>query len=292
VILRRLLSRRALRSVLGPLVLAPLALAAVPGTALAATKLSTNWAGYVVSPRHARAFTSVSGTWTVPATTCTSGQSGYSAVWVGLGGYRQSSKRLEQVGSESDCDSRGRPVYAAWWEIVPAAPVSIQIGVHPGDTVSASATVAGHAVTLRLRDLTSGKRFSTTRRVSATDASTADWIVEAPSVCQSSGSCSTLALADFGTAAFASATATTAAGTAAAGDPGWNLTAVELVQEGAASAAAGRGARHAPARSVTTAVPSALAPGTGAFTVTRSQQGAEAAAPPAPTLPGFGGEGS
>lgn len=283
--------RLRLAHLLGAPALASLGLAALPGSALAA-KVSTNWAGYVAAARAARAFTSVSGTWTVPATTCTSAQPGYSAVWVGLGGYRRSSKRLEQVGSESDCDSRGRAVYAAWWEIVPAAPVSIRVAVHPGDTVSASATLADHAVTLRLRDLTTGKRFSTTRRVSATDASTAEWIVEAPSVCQSSDSCTTLPLADFGTAAFASATATAAGRTASAGDTRWDLTAVELVQEGAALAAAGRGAQRAPSRTVVSAVPSAATASTGAFTVARSEQGAQGAAPPAPTLPGFGGESS
>ncbi len=194
--------------------------------------------------------------------------------------------------TESDCDIKGHAVYAAWWEIVPAAPVGIHLTVHPGDTVSASATVAGRSVTLRLRDLTSGKRFSLTRRVSATDASTAEWIVEAPSVCRSSGSCTTLALADFGTAAFGSATATAAGVTAGAGDPGWRLTAVELVQEGVAFAAVGRGAGRAPTRSVVSAVPSAVAAPTGAFAVTRSEQTAESTAPAAPTLPGFGGEGT
>jgi hypothetical protein len=285
-----MLHRPLRRKLLGALALAPLALVALPGAALAAT-VSTNWAGYVASARQG-AFTSVSGTWTVPAATCTSGQTGYSAVWVGLGGYRQSSKKLEQVGSESDCDGKGNAVYSAWWEIVPAAPVAVKIAVHPGDSVSASATVAGRDVTLRLRDLTTGKRFSVSRRVSSTDASTAEWIVEAPSVCQSSGSCTTLSLADFGTAAFGSATATSAAGTAAAGASAWRLEAIELVQEGLALAAAGRGSQRAPARTVVSAVPSAVTASTGAFSVTRAEQTAEAAAPSAPTLPGFGGEGT
>lgn len=288
--LPRLAHPRPAKALLGVLAVALLVLAAGPGAALGAM-VSTNWAGYVAAPRQARAFTSVAGTWTVPATTCTSGQAGYSAVWVGLGGYHRNSKRLEQVGSESDCDGRGNSVYAAWWEIVPAAPVAIHIAVHPGDTVSASATVVRRAVTLRLRDLTSGKRFSITRRVSAADASTADWIVEAPSVCRSDGSCSTLALADFGTAAFGSATATAAGHTAAAGDPGWRLSAVALVQEGVALAAAGRGAQRTPTRTIVSATPSAVAAVTGAFAVARSEQSTEVTAPAAPTLPGFGGEG-
>jgi hypothetical protein len=65
---------------------------------------------------------------------------------------------------------------------------------------------------------------------------------------------------------------------------------VELVQEGVALAAAGRGART-PTRTVVTAVPSALTASTGAFAVTRSEQSAEATPQPGPTLPGFGGEG-
>jgi hypothetical protein len=120
--------------------------------AQAGEQVSSNWAGYVAVPRHARGkFSSVSGTWVVPTATCSAGHEAYSAVWVGLGGYHEDAEGLEQLGTEQDCNNKGLASYAAWFEILPASPDAIRINVHPGDTVSASTTVAGHSVTFRMR---------------------------------------------------------------------------------------------------------------------------------------------
>lgn len=250
-----------------------------PAAARAAVQGSTNWAGYVAT--HSGSFRSVSGTWVVPAVNCQTVRPAYSANWVGLGGYRAGASALEQVGTESDCGPGGRAEYGAWWEILPAAPAAIRLALHPGDTVTASATVAGHAVTLRLRDLTTGARYSTTRHAAQTDVSSAEWIVEAPSVCRSSSECTALALADFGTTGFTAATATAYAITAPAG--AWPLTTLELQQEYLSRPSPGTPR----ARTLLTAETSAVG-ALGAFTVAWRLQTA-ASAPGGPTLPGFSG---
>ena len=165
-----------------------------------------------------QSFRSVSGSWRVPRVSCTTGQPGYSAVWVGLGGYRNSSNALEQVGTDADCSRSGHAHYDSWFELIPAAPVSVPLSTRPGDVMTGSVTVAGHHVTLRLRDSRSGARYSTTRRASAIDISSADWILEAPSNCEGSG-CQTLALSDFGAVSFLSATATSGSHTGPVAGP-------------------------------------------------------------------------
>src|ERR1700755_417444 len=79
---------------------------------------SANWAGYAASGTN---FQKVSGSWTQPAASCDNG-TGDAAFWVGLGGASQGSHALAQAGTEVDCSS-GQPVYSAWYELVPAAPV-------------------------------------------------------------------------------------------------------------------------------------------------------------------------
>ena len=102
---------------------------------------------------------------------------------MGLGGYAHSSDALEQVGVDADCSRYGHPHYDSWYELIPAAPVGIHISVHAGDEMTGSVTVRGTHVTLRLRNLTTGARYSTTRHTSQIDVSSADWIIEAPSSC-------------------------------------------------------------------------------------------------------------
>ena len=70
---------------------------------------SSNWAGYAVSGSGTgttpTSFTAVSGSWVQAAATCTAGSPGYSAFWVGLGGFATGSRTLEQIGTEADCSS-------------------------------------------------------------------------------------------------------------------------------------------------------------------------------------------
>jgi hypothetical protein len=231
----------------------------------------------------AKSFSSVSGTWTQPTATC-NGASTYSAAWVGLGGYGAS--ELEQIGTDADCTSTAHASYTSWYELVPAGPVKLKLKVSPGDRLAASVTTRGHDVTLRLRNLTTGARFSTTRRVSKVAASSAEWIAEAPSMCMSARSCSALPLTDFGTVQFASATATAAGHTGPVGDRAWSALAIELQQSPATVA----GPLRASARAVSavTAVPSSATALDGSFSVIWQQRALQVERP-APTLPGFTG---
>ncbi|HUA03378.1 MAG TPA: G1 family glutamic endopeptidase [Solirubrobacteraceae bacterium] len=179
--------------------------------AFAKTTTSSNWAGYAVH-RPGVSFRTVSGTWTQPAATCVAGQSSYSAVWVGIGGFKPTSDALEQIGTEVDCKAGGNAVSSAWYELVPAPSKTISFGVQPGDVVHATVTVAGHQVTLVLQNRTRHRTFRKTVFAPSIDVSSAEWIVEAPSECINQFACQALPLANFGSVAFDSATATSTTG--------------------------------------------------------------------------------
>jgi hypothetical protein len=213
-------------------VAALLALALIGGgagvaSAQAASTTSANWAGYAVR-KTGTAFRHVSGTWTVPAVDCAnnSGESS-SANWVGLGGYSSSAKALEQLGTESDCTRSGTASYSAWFEVVPAAATTAQLTVKAGDVIRARAAVRGTLVTLKMTNLTRGKTATKTVRTSAVDVTSAEWIVEAPSLCDTA--CTQSTLANFGATGFSAASATTSAGhTGTILDAAWTPVAITL----------------------------------------------------------------
>jgi hypothetical protein len=135
---------------------------------------SSNWSGYV---KRSTTFTSVSGQWTVPSVSTSS--SGFSAIWVGVGGV--SENELIQVGTEQD-SLYGRAYYNAWWEILPAPAVEITaFRVRPGDHITATVSrVSGSTWRITIVDVGHGS-FSITRTFHG-DGSSAEWIVEAPVV--------------------------------------------------------------------------------------------------------------
>ena len=128
--------------------------------------MSSNWAGYALTGTNSSGapttYTNVVGSWVQPKATCTAGQPSYSAFLVGLGGFSADAQALEQIGTESNCDARGRPVYAAWYEIVPAPSIPIAMKLAPGDRVTAAVLVQGTQVTLQLTNAT--RRVRVTRR--------------------------------------------------------------------------------------------------------------------------------
>jgi Peptidase A4 family len=239
------------------------ALAAAPA-ALADSTQSSNWAGYAVH-RSGVKYTKVSATWIQPQATCSSsGRATYSSMWVGIGGYSLNSRALEQIGTEADCTAGGRAVSSAWYELVPDASHTINLTLDPGDRVRATVSVTGSQVTLSLADLTRHRSF--TRRLHATtlDTSSAEWILEAPSVCTDAVSCHTLPLANFGSAGFSSAWAVSATGHhGTISDHRWTATKINL-------AGTGRQFISDPGASLVTAVPSPLAANGTAFKVTYS----------------------
>lgn len=167
---------------------------------------SSNWSGYALSttspsslpcvPGSTVNYTSVSGSWTVPAVSG-SGTS-YSALWTGIDGFTNSS--LIQSGTEQDVIN-GVPRYDAWWEILPAPETVIpSIKVNPGDAITVTITKgAGSSWTISLTD--GAQSFSTTQSYSGPGTS-AEWVVEAPTV---GGRIATLA--HYGSALFDSGTA-------------------------------------------------------------------------------------
>lgn len=227
--------------------------------ALADTAISSNWAGYAAHRAGVR-FRSVVAEWQVPAVTCATASPAWSSSWVGLGGYRQRSTGLDQTGTESDCSRTGHPVYVAWYELVPSPARRLPLHVSPGDVMGGLVSAAGRRITITLEDLTTHRGFRRTFDAENVDATSAEWIVEAPSGCTQAGSCQPLPLADFGRVGFASAQAVTRAGrTGAIRSPWWSTTTITLIPGGPRFASAG-----APAE----AVPTPLSAGASAFSVT------------------------
>ena len=247
--------------------------------------MSSNWAGYVAG---ATRFSSVSGSWTEPTVSCTPGPESYSAAWVGLGGARRGATGLEQIGTDADCARSGQAVYSSWYELLPAEAVDVPLAVHPGDHMVASVTVRRRDATLRLNDLSTGARFSVTRRVPSLDVSSAEWIVEAPSLCLGAGACSTETLTNFSVLAFSAATATAHGHTGPIADPAWRSTALELHQRAPTAAHPSAAATNARGQGLIVAAPTPVGVA-GAFNVSWAQQAVQGERAALPTLPGASG---
>ena len=151
---------------------------------------STNWSGYGI----AGSFVSVTGRWTVPAVSPTTGAT-YSSTWLGIDGL--ANRNLIQTGTDSDYVG-GQAHYDAWWEILPATERVIgSLVVRPGDTMTAS---VGHLSRRRweivIRDVSTGGSFSIVHGYRGPAAS-AEWIEERPQIGRSLAS-----LAHYGTTTF------------------------------------------------------------------------------------------
>jgi hypothetical protein len=207
------------------------AVAASAQTVNAQQQVSGNWSGYIAQSSNGQNFSSVSGSWTQPAVSSSSTQ-GYSAFWVGLGGASQQSQSLEQVGTAADT-AGGQTVYYAWYELVPAGQVKLNLAIHPGDQMSGKVTVNGTNVTISLSDKTTGQSVTQTLTMGNPDTSSADWIAEAPSAQSPDGSLQQLPLADFGKVTFTGASATAGSHTGGINDSNWTTQQLTLQPSGA-----------------------------------------------------------
>lgn len=163
---------------------------------------SSNWSGYAA---YNATFTDVRGSWIQPAAICNTAGAKYASFWVGLDGYKSSS--VEQLGTDSDCANKNRPVYYAWWEMYPNPSNQISgFAVRPGDSITAEVSRVATVYTLSLKNNTTGQTFSTTRASTASNNS-AEWVAEAPSQCIIVF-CRVLPLANYGTMTFTGASAT------------------------------------------------------------------------------------
>jgi hypothetical protein len=220
------------------------------------TETSSNWAGYAVT--HRKPFTSVTGKWVQPIASCADLSSTYSAFWVGLGGFSANSFAVEQTGTLANC-SGGSPSYTAWYELYPKPPVMLRAAVHPGDTLSATVSVNKKTVLIRLKNVTTGKLFTKRIHMNRPDLSSAEWVAEAPSGCDSAGNCSTLPLTNFGTVAFSHGTATVNGHKGRISDPVWSETTIELHGD--------LNDPNNPSQAGANAIPRAVGPDGGSFAI-------------------------
>ncbi len=163
---------------------------------------SLNWGGYAETPNRG-SVTSVTGTFTVPTVTNNGGSTDqFAAFWAGIDGYN--SQTVEQAGVLAYAPANGLVQYSAWYEFYPQQAIqTIQaINVNPTDSVTVSVAVSSkNTFTITLTDNT--ESFTTSKTVMNAATSSAEWIVERPSV---GGTLS--ALANFGTVSFTGCSAT------------------------------------------------------------------------------------
>jgi hypothetical protein len=136
---------------------------------------SRNWSGYVAS---GGTFTAVSGTWTIPAVSASTGTSPRAdATWVGIGGATTSD--LVQAGTDATVDN-GVVTYSAWVETLPQPSKPVSLAVSAGDTITVSITQQTAGVwNITIRNATSGGAYTGTVTY-ASSMSSAEWIEEAP----------------------------------------------------------------------------------------------------------------
>jgi hypothetical protein len=152
---------------------------------------SNNWMGYNQGTleQGGKLFNSITGDWTVPtATQHSAGQSAASSDWIGIGGgcidagCTATDSTLIQTGTEQDVSSSGAASYSAWWEIIPAPSLTINMTVSPGDHMHASIAEVvpnSNLWTITLTDITRNESFSQTVPYTSTHT-TAEWIEETP----------------------------------------------------------------------------------------------------------------
>jgi len=265
-------------------------------TSAASEQVSSNWAGYVVGGSDSNTqFSNVSGSWVQPTSKCSSGQDD-AAFWVGIGGDNGqsssygsslgdgSSTSLEQIGTEGNCTGNGTQHYA-WYELVPAAPVQLNLAIHPGDHITASVNVNGDNTSFSLTDKTTGQSFSKTVSSPNPDTSSAEWIAEAPSECDGSGSCTPLPLSDFGTVDFTNATATANGHTGTISDSNWTAQPIALGSDGTYDVGYGS------SQNTAGAAPSSLSSDGSSFSVAWQQSGAGSSSLPTSGSSGGYGDG-
>jgi Peptidase A4 family len=145
---------------------------------------------------------------------------------------------VEQIGTEEDVVN-GVPEYAAWWEMYSSGkgqPEQVITGmtVEPGDSISASVTyitTGTHAGDFllsivdnsRANDSFSAYESSSQLQSPLAERSSAEWIVEAPSVGSSISS-----LANFGAVTFTNASATINGVTGPINDSAWQSQAINI----------------------------------------------------------------
>jgi Peptidase A4 family len=137
----------------------------------------SNWGGYATQGT-SKEFTSVTASWTEPTVTCRNDNSLY-APWVGIDGF--GNETVEQTGVQTYC-ATGKPVDSAWYEMYPKNPVYYNKKVKAGDAITATVTASGDDFTLTISDSTEGWTETTHKTLSSATRSTAEAVIESPTV--------------------------------------------------------------------------------------------------------------
>lgn len=182
---------------------------------------SLNWSGYAVTPSGG-GVTAVSSTFTVPSAGLV--PPGFAATWAGIGGYNTSD--LIQAGTAEQSPPSNPllgPQYYAWYELLPNSETQLtgcsgdaNCTVTPGDHINVSISLSG--TNTWLISLSDSGHWSWSKTVNyASSESSAEWILEAPTLLVAQ-----TALAPVGTVAFGPTSTFTAGGashTTAQGNP-------------------------------------------------------------------------
>ena len=176
------------------------------------TVTSLNWSGYAVTPASSD-ITAVDSTFVVPSASLV--PPGFAATWTGIGGY--STSDLIQAGVSEDSapsNSLLGDQYYAWYELLPATETQISgctgdsnCTVTPGDTINVDiSNVSGDTWRIAITD--QGKWSWSQDETYASSESSAEWILEAPTLAVAQ-----TPLANVGTVAFGPTSTYTAGGT-------------------------------------------------------------------------------
>ena len=95
-----------------------------------------------------------------PRVRCTNGEPTYSAFWVGIGGFAGDAGALEQTGTQANCNSSGKATYTAWFELVPAPTVSVNLKIRPRDVITASVNIVPTGVLVQIKNRTRKTSFT------------------------------------------------------------------------------------------------------------------------------------
>jgi hypothetical protein len=164
-----------------------------------ASDSSSNWSGYATTASK-RVVTCVESEWVQPKVACHGSSTSSLSIWVGLGGFDQSS--LEQIGTAADCVA-GVPLEYSWHEGLPRQRHEIDspVPISTGDRIWAQVRwIGGSSYQLSLANLTHPDGFTVKDTNKGLRRTEAEWIAEAPSRC--STTCHVLPMPAFGKITF------------------------------------------------------------------------------------------
>jgi hypothetical protein len=202
-------------------------------SAATTTVTYSNWSGYAATA--AAPFNEAQTTFVQPSVTCTV-PGAWTVFWVGFDGFNNNT--VEQAGTAAQCGSGSdpQPVYYAWWEMYPSNPIQVmrQVAITPGDTIHAAVayTASTASYTLNVADLTDKQQYtelaSCARNLTCARSS-ADWIVERPTLFNGTGYTSLTPLADWSTMRLASNDASDSTKSVTTGDRHHRVTTITNV---------------------------------------------------------------